>query len=132
MAHKMDVSQNLMSLSVLADDNLVSILDKHKIIVFKDKTVTITLSEPPVLEGSRRPNGLWMVPIITPETNPTIDSYYDNAVANSAVASHNNKSLWNIPLPTSSYTATSAAPTTLSASTTLAASTTHCAHSAYT
>ena len=31
VAHKMPVSQNLLSLSLLADDNMVSILDKNKI-----------------------------------------------------------------------------------------------------
>ena len=92
-----------MSLSVLADNELVSILDKKRTIVCKENVVTITLSEPPVLKGSRRPNRLWMVPITTTGTTKdcSVDLYYANAVANPDVASYNNKSEWDIPLPTS-------------------------------
>ena len=58
VAHKMPVSQNLVSLGVLADDNMTSILDKNKIMVCRDKSVLITLSEAPVLTGRRAPNAV--------------------------------------------------------------------------
>ena len=39
IAHKMPVAQNLLSLSVQADNNMVSILDKKKIIICKEDTM---------------------------------------------------------------------------------------------
>lgn len=41
IAHKMNIRQNLLSLSVLVDDNLVSVLDKNKITVCKENTISI-------------------------------------------------------------------------------------------
>ena len=78
IAHKMPVIHNLLSLDVLADDNMVSILDKNKIIVCKDDAVQIFLSEAPVLTEQRAPNGLWKVPIIPTTTpiNANIKLYY--------------------------------------------------------
>ena len=51
IAHRMSVAQNLLSLSVQADNNIISILDKKKIIICKEDAVHISLTEPQVLTG---------------------------------------------------------------------------------
>ena len=96
----MPVAQNLLSLSVQADNNMISILDKKKIIICKEDAVCITLSEPPIITGRQASNGLWKVhsvPQSAPHINP--DTYYHPKIANSAIPSFNDKSLWNVPLP---------------------------------
>ena len=104
IAHKMPVAQNLVSLSVQADNNMISILDKKKIIICKEDAVCITLSEPPVITGRQASNGLWKVPIV-PQSAPRInlDTYYHPKIVNSAIPTFNDKSLWNIPLPTAPW-----------------------------
>ena len=98
------VAQNLLSLSVQADNNMISILNKKKIIICKEDAVYITLSKPPVITRQRASNGLWKVPIV-PQSAPHInlDTYYHPKIANSAIPTFNNKSLWNIPLPTAAW-----------------------------
>ena len=68
VAHKMNVSQNLLSLGVCADDNLISILDKDKILICNEESVKIQLTKKPVLQGYRAQNGLWKIPLTTPST----------------------------------------------------------------
>ena len=99
IAHKMPVAQNLLSLSVQADNNMISILDKKKIIICKEDAVSINLTEPPVITGRRASNGLWKVPIVPqPAPRINIDSYYQPHIANSALPTFNHKSLFNMPL----------------------------------
>ena len=75
LAHKMDVSQPLLSLGQLANKGLVSILDKHKIIVCHEDAVTITLKEKLVLQGRQSVTGLWKIPLPTASaTNPPVKS----------------------------------------------------------
>ena len=86
IAHKMPVAQNLLSLSVQADNNMISILDEKKIIICKEDAVHITLTKPPVLTGRRASNGLWKVPIVqqsAPRIN--LDTFYHPKIANSVV-----------------------------------------------
>ena len=93
LAHKMNVSQPLLSLGQLANEGLVSILDKHKIIVCKEDAVTITLKEQPVLQGRRAVTGLWKIPLPTASaTNPPIESSAGHC-ANSAYTQRNNEDL---------------------------------------
>ena len=99
IAHKMTVVQNLLSLSVRADNNMISILDKSKIIICKEDDVRITLTEPPVITGHRASNGLWKVSIVQ-QSAPSIDldTYYHPKIANSVVPTFDHKSLFNMPL----------------------------------
>ena len=98
IAHKMPVAQNLLSLSVQADNNMISILDKKKIIICKEDTVKITLTEPPVLTGRRASNGLWKVPIVESPPRITLDTDFHPKIANSAIPTFNHTSLFNLPL----------------------------------
>ena len=95
IAHKMPVAQNLLSLSVQANNNMISILDKKKIIICKEDAVSINLSEPPVITGRRASNGLLKVPIV-PRTN--LDTISDPKIANRAIPTFNERSLLDIPL----------------------------------
>lgn len=94
----MDVSQNLMSLSVLVDDNLISVLDKNKLIliVYKENAISIHLIKKLVLLGQQAANGLCKIPIpVTSLSNPLVagvNFYYKTAVANS-IQLYNDKSL---------------------------------------
>ena len=98
IAHKMPIAQNLLSLLVQADNNMISILDKKKIIICKEDAVQITLSEPPVLTGRRGSNGLWKVPIIQSPPRINLDTYHHPNIANSVVPTFDHKSLFNMPL----------------------------------
>ena len=71
---------------------------KTKIFVCKDNAVKITLSEAPVLTGHQAWNSLWKIQVVNNVCN--IESCYQPKVANSAVPTFNDKTLWNIPLPT--------------------------------
>ena len=77
---------------------------RYKITICKENAVRITLTEPPVLKGQRATNGLWKVPIIQ-QSAPCIDldTLYHPKIANSDVSSYKDKSLWDIPLPTSTW-----------------------------
>lgn len=93
-AHKINVSQNLMSHNILANDNLVYILDKHKIILCKEDVIKITLTGPQVIEGWCVPSRLWKIPITaSPSSILGFDLYYDKAVANFAVDLNKDNSL---------------------------------------
>ena len=83
---------------------MISILDKKKITICKENAVRIILTEPPVLKGEQAPNGLWKVPIIQ-QSVPYIylDTLYHPKIAHSAVTLYKDKSLWDIPLPTSTW-----------------------------
>ena len=100
----MTVAENLLSLSVLADNNMISILDKKKITICKENAVCITLTEPPVMKGQWAPNGLWKVPIIEQST-PCIDldTLYHPKIAHSTNPFYKDKSLWEIPLLASTW-----------------------------
>ena len=104
IAHKMPVAQNLLSLSVLANNNMISILDKKKITIYKEDSVRITVMEPPVMKGKRAPNSLWKVPTVQ-KSLPRIDldTLYHPKIAHNAVSLYKDKSLWDIPLPTSTW-----------------------------
>ena len=56
------------------------------------------------MKGKRAPNGLWKVPIVqqsAPRIN--LDTLYHPKIAHSAVSLYKDKSLWDIPLPTSTW-----------------------------
>ena len=99
IAHKMPVAQNLLSLSVQANNNRISILDKKKIIICKEDAVRVTLIEPPVIIGRRASNGLWKVPIVQ-QSAPIInlDTYYRPKIANSVIPTFDHKFLFNMLL----------------------------------
>ena len=102
--HKIPVAQNLLSLSVQANNNIISILDNKKIIICKEDAMYISLNKPPVITGRRASIWLWKVPIVqqsAPRIN--LDTYYHPKIANSVVPTFNNKFLWNIPLPTAAW-----------------------------
>ena len=72
--------------------------------ICRENAVRITLTEPPVLKGQRATNGLWKVLIIqqsAPRIN--LNTLYHPKIANSAVSLYKDKSLWDIPLPTSTW-----------------------------
>ena len=58
IAHTIPVAQNLFLLAVQANNNMVSILEKSNIIIFKADAIQITLTEPPGLIGQQTSNGL--------------------------------------------------------------------------
>ena len=95
IANKMPVAQNLFSLAIQANNNMISILDKTKTIICKEDAIRITLTEPLVLSGHRASNGLWKVPIIqqsAPRIN--LDTYYYPKIANNIIPTYNNKFFW--------------------------------------
>ena len=91
-------------LAVQADNSMVSILDKTKIVICKEDAVQITLTEPPVLTGQQASNGLWKAPIIQ-QSAPRMNlvTYYHPQIANNVVPTYKDKSLWDIPLPTTTW-----------------------------
>ena len=98
IAHKMPVAQNLLSLSVQADNNMISILDKKKIIICKEDTVQITLTEPPVITGRRASNGLWKVPIVASPPRITLATARQPKIEDFTIPTFDHTSLFSLPL----------------------------------